>query len=217
MENSILSSLPNCLRGPEQQFQVKGLQVLKPNHPLIQDLFEQGFRTTNFGSRIWCSSYLLIEYLSKLPLAKYQNIIEVGCGWGLPAIYLKKSTNARVTVADADSNVFPYQRLLSDINKVNVDCQHVTFQELANRDLSCFDMLVGADICYSYENANDLMKLFEIFLSQPHKEIILADNGRVSFLELRDKLDTQYEVKSTEISLQLPSTYNGHILHVRNS
>lgn len=209
-----MSSIGTRLKGPDTRFAVKGLTAVKPNHPAVAELRAQGHIPQRFGSHIWLSSYLLIDYLSRFAHATtHQHILELGCGWGLPAIYAKKTFDARVTAADADANVFPFLRLLSDLNNVSIANRHSSYADLATQDLTDIDMLIGADICYSPNIADQLTALAHRLAAQGGGQLIVADCGRAPFHKLAERLTHNYNARLWDIAITKPTITSGSVLH----
>ncbi|MFT5161998.1 MAG: putative nicotinamide N-methyase [Alteromonadaceae bacterium] len=202
------------MKGNFDHFSQEGITVLKPNHDEVTKLRDAGLIPGKFGSRIWCSSYLLIHYLSTLALSKKQNVVELGCGWGLPAAYLKKKFGAKVLATDADDQVEHYQQLISRVNGVTVPFLPHSFCQLILDDLTDIDLLMGADICYSATNAKRLAELCYYYLAQGKGEIIIADSGRVPFFNLVDEMKQTFALTLSEVSIDLPTRTSGYILHL---
>lgn len=187
---------------------------MKPNHEEVTKLHDEGSIPSEFGSRIWRASYLLIHYLSNLDLTSEQNIVELGCGWGLPAVYIQKRFGAKVSATDADNQVKCYQQLISRVNSVVVPFFQRSFCQLALDDLSDIDLLVGADICYSPTNAKRLVELFHRYIAETNGEIILADSGRTPFFHLVDEMRQTFALSLNEVKIDLPTRASGYILHL---
>ncbi len=207
--------LTHSLRGPDKQFRAFGMKALKPNHPEVVSMLDAGHCPTQFGSRIWPSSYLLISYLSHLTLSDDLHVMELGCGWGLPAAYVRKRFGSKVTAADSDKQVFAFQQYISEINNVNVIGKHCSYADLCGQDLASVDLMIGADICYSSTISKDLEQLFERFALQGGKEVILTDRGRVPFTRLVERLASCYANSLTDVELSLPTSVKGHVFHIR--
>ncbi len=202
------------LRNSERQFYVHGVKALKPNHPEVISLHRQGFQPSDFGSRIWRSSYLLIDYLSGHSLRDTQWAMELGCGWGLAGTYLQKTFDIEVIATDRDADVFPFQQLVCRHNDVDMRTRHCSLSGLREHDLRDIDLMIGADICYSDNNARDIEHLCLHMTRQHGVELILADSGRAPFWDLAERLGRRYSVKMTPLTLELPTAVSGHVLHV---
>ncbi|MBN7798049.1 class I SAM-dependent methyltransferase [Parahaliea mediterranea] len=212
------------MKGPHQSFLVRDVVALKPNHARVRQLRDSGVEPRDFGSRIWRSSYLLIDYLSRQSFRRSHHALELGCGWGLPSQFLQKQFGMRVTATDADDSVRQYLELLSEVNGTEVGFRQSSFEQLCNADLDSVDTLVGADICYRPDNGRDLLALVERFLagsgrvrpgrSRPGRQVILADSGRDSFFELARQLGRRWPYQLHSLSLRLPAPVAGHVLHL---
>jgi len=208
------TALNQLMKGNTDHFYIHNIIALKPNHIEVQELKEAGHLPLEFGSRIWRSSYLLIEYLSRFSFQPEDQIVELGCGWGLPSTYLKKTFNSNVIATDFDQNVEVYQQLISSINDVNVDFERHSFSHLGKQTLKDINYLVGADICYSTSNANKLYELFVNYMNQTDGHIILSDSGRAPFFKLVDRLATLLPVTVKKITLKRPTRLTGYVLYI---
>ena len=206
-------SFTQSLRGSARQFYVHGVKALKPNHPEVAQLQREGYQPSDFGSRIWRSSYLLIDYLSDRSFEDTNDVIELGCGWGLAGTYLQKWHDVEVTATDIDADVFPYQQLLCRHNGVAMRTQQCSLSGLCRENLKQVDLMIGADICYSETNASDLESLCHRLADQGGGELILADSGRPPFHQLAEKLAHRYAVELTPTRLELPAIASGQVLH----
>lgn len=209
-----MHSVTETLKGPHKQFYVQGVKALKPNHPEVLELREQGHTPCEFGSRIWRSSYLLIHYLANYLDARIARAIELGCGWGLGGLYLQKHCGVEVAATDIDSNVFAYQELLCRHNATRVPIHHCSVQELGSWDLQPVDLLIGADICYTAEIARHIETLCLQLAHQGGGQLVLADSGRAPFLALSKHLARRYPLEMTHLTLDLPTRVSGQVLHV---
>lgn len=202
------------MKGPHQSFLVRDVVALKPNHARVRQLRASGVAPSDFGSRIWRSSYLLIDYLSRQQLAPRDHVLELGCGWGLPSQFVQKTFGARVTATDADGSVRQYLELLSEVNRTAVSFRQRRFNQLHEGDLAGVGTVIGADICYRRSGSRDLLALMNRFLSRPGRQVILADSGRDSFFELARGLARRWPYQLHTLSLQSPTRVSGHVLHI---
>lgn len=204
-----------ALKGSHTSFWMKGLTVIKPNHSAAARMIARNSHPAMTGSRIWPSSYLLVNYLSTQAFSPEQHILELGCGWGLASTYVKKYFGAKVTASDGDYQVLAFQKLLNVANDLSIDFKHHSFAELAERNLSHIDIMMGADICYSPSIALDLERLFHRFASHGGSEIILADRGRPAFSALVERLKRRFPLQVFDRYIELPTKFQGKILHIR--
>jgi predicted nicotinamide N-methyase len=202
------------MKGPHHSFVVRDVVALKPNHYRVRELRERGVEPSEFGSRIWRSSYLLVDYHSRQHFTSDDHVMEIGCGWGLPSQYLQKTFGIPVTATDGDARVGQYLALLSQENRTEVRFRQRRFSELSDSELAGVTTLVGADICYAPRQCEDLVALANRFLARPGRRVILADSGRRSFFELAERLQSRWRGNLEAISLQTPTAAQGYILHL---
>lgn len=202
------------MKGSHHSFEVFDTIALKPSHARVRALRERGPEPVDFGSRIWRSSYLLIDYLSRQALPRQERLLELGCGWGLPSQYLHKQRGLRVTATDADHRVHEYLALLNEVNDTALPFSCRSFSELGGADLAGVGTLVGADICYTSGIRRDLGTLVDLFLSRGGRQVIVADSGRDSFFDLADQLAPRWPLAVHAVSLTMPAEMRGHVLHI---
>jgi len=88
---------------------------------------------------------------------------------------------------DADSNVFPYLNTVAELNGVSTRPLVSRFEELSCEQLSCFDMLIAADICFWDELAEPVSKLVDRAVEAGVKQILIADPERAPFFVMADR------------------------------
>ena len=71
-------------------------------------------------------------------------ILEIGCGWGVTAIYCTKQFDAEVTGVDADPDVVPYLQTHAGLNEVHI-------KQLVKKD----DIIYGTYGIHPHEAKND--------------------------------------------------------------
>lgn len=195
-------------------FRVQGLTVTKPNHPEVKALRAEGHCPSHYATMIWGASYLLIDYLSRCQECHAQQAMELGCGWGLVSHYLSSVRDCDVIATDIDGQVFPFVELLGRLNRSRVDTCQASFANLRRQELSQ-QLLVGADICYNEEIAEQLELLFLHALEQGVGQILLADTGRPPFMDLAARWVWQGQAELIELSIERPTRYQGYILKIQ--
>ena len=194
---------------------IHGLKVLKANHPQMRSLKKSGHVAEIHGHRVWDSSYLIMDYLKKHPLPRRTRILEIGCGWGLLGQYCAKHFGCRVHGIDADKNVLPYLQLHADINRVRMSAEKRSFKQLTADYLSGFDLVLGADICFWDDMANELFNLMVRAKRAGVKQIILADPSRPPFHTLSDRcLEKFAQARLFDKKISRPVRLNGDMLIV---
>lgn len=190
-----------------------GVKRMTSKHPAIKKL-KRKYPTSIHGNKFWSSSYLLMDYLNDNPPKKKTRILEIGCGWGLTAIYCTKKFDVKVTGCDADEDVFPYLEAHADLNDVKIKTLHKKFEKLDVKTLSKFDMIIGGDICFWDELNDILFKLFKRANKAGVKQAIIADPQRQPFIDLCDRLDDHFTHEVWDWELPKPTPADGDILVV---
>lgn len=155
-------------------------------HPAIRRLKRTNPAQSLHGNKVWNSALLLIDYLQHHPIASHSQVLELGCGWGMAGIYCAKQLSCAVTGLDADPQVFPYLRLQAAANDVEIDALTHHFADLHEAALGQFDALIGSDICFWDEMADEVLAVIERAVTAGVKRIIIADPNRPPFLEVAE-------------------------------
>ena len=161
-------------------------------HPAIRQVKRQGNPPTIHGNKLWKSSCLLIDYMSKNPPEHTDSVIDVGCGWGIGGIWAAKTFGSRVTSMDADPNVFPYLEAVAELNGVTTDHMVARFEKLSKAKLKKFDMLIAADICFWDELVEPVFKMVDRALNAGVKHILISDPERPTFLEMAQRCQEEF-------------------------
>ena len=172
-------------RDDKRAIRTRSLVLLKPAHKEVRKLKRDAHVPSIHGHKIWNSSFLIMDYLSRNKPPKKSRFMDLGCGWGLLGIWAKKKFECKVTAVDADEDVFPYLELHANINGVsNIKTRKKRFEKLKKADLEGFHTLAGADICFWDELTPVLYKLIRRAIKAGVKRIIIADPGRDPFYQL---------------------------------
>lgn len=169
----------------KKEIQAYGLKILYSKHPSIRKI-KNNFCPALHGNKVWESSLVLIDYLSRNRLQSWVRVLEIGCGWGLSGIYCAKAYRADVTAVDKDPDVFPYLKLHADINNVEIATLKKDFNSLSKDFLQDFDVMIGADICFWDETITPLRRLIKRAVNSGIGEILIADPGRPTFGAVAD-------------------------------
>jgi predicted nicotinamide N-methyase len=190
-----------------------GVRALRARHPDIRKL-KRLHSPSTFGFRVWSSSWLLMDFFRHRGLSDGTHVMEVGCGWGLAGIYCAKMHNAVVTGVDIDPDVFPYLKMHSDINKVDVGTLNKGFDGLLAKHLEGVDVMIGADICFWDTIVDSLKSLISRALDEGVQLVVIADPGRETF----DRLGEYFAKKPGGVTLdwdvQSPHRIQGKILKI---
>jgi predicted nicotinamide N-methyase len=162
------------------------------SHPAIRRVKRRDINPSIHGNKLWKSSCLLIDYLKNNPSEHCQSVIDVGCGWGISGIWCAKTLGADVTSVDADSNVFPYLNAVAEINGVATSPLVSRFEQLSVEQLSRFDILIAADICFWDELAKPVSELVDRAVEAGVKRILIADPERAPFFVMAEHCIKQH-------------------------
>ena len=174
---------PPRRRAPQERHAF-GLTILHPSHPDVQRLQHDAAPPSLHGHKVWPTSFVLLDYLYQRGVAPQARVLDLGCGWGLVGIACAKTFQAQVTGLDADAAVFPYLQMHAQRNGVHLSMRHGTFADLAPQDLTAFDLIVGADICFWEELVDPLYQLARQGVAAGVAEILIAAPSRPPFDEL---------------------------------
>jgi predicted nicotinamide N-methyase len=157
---------------------------------------------------------LLIDYLNRKGLPDGARVIEVGCGWGLAAIYCAKQHGAEVTAIDGDAKILPYLRLHAEINEVEITALKKDFTRLRVQDFEQVDVLIGADICFWDTLVDPLRKLILRALRAGVQQVLITDPGRSPFEQLGNYFINKRNGRVFYWTAQRPRRSQGRILKI---
>lgn len=195
----------------------RGITLPNSSHPVIRKIRRQGIKPKIHGNKLWKSSLLLIDYLNRHRPAHCNNIIDVGCGWGASGIWCAKTLGAHVTAVDADPDVFPFLEASAALNGVAVTPVASTFEKLSTQQLSQFDMLIAADICFWDELVNPVFNLVNRAVKAGVKHIVIADPERPTFLEMARRCQIRHCAEIMEWRTSTPIPASGALLVLENA
>jgi predicted nicotinamide N-methyase len=155
-----------------------------------------------------------MDYFHNCALPNGLNVMDVGCGWGLAGIYLAKNHQALVTGVDCDADVFPFLRLHSEVNGVNISTVQKTFDQITAADLDQVDVMIGADICFWDDLIDPLSRLFQRALDAGVSAIAIADPGRITFDALEDHFVQKKVGHGLDWHVRRPYPIQGRILRI---
>ena len=136
---------------------------------------------------IWPSALALAKYLATNPhLVANRNVIELGCGLGLPAIVAAKCGAASITATDFHPACMPYCKANTIKNGVpHVKCRTLDWRspDPATR----YDCIIGSDLLYERPQIETLLGCIHQ-IRTPEATLILADPLRQHLQEAADQL-----------------------------
>lgn len=194
---------------------VYGVYTLKKKHKLVKRL-RKHVEPMIHGTKVWGSSYLLMDYLENNPLAPGSHVMDLGCGWGALSIYCAVRQQARVTAVDADENVFPYLKVQAALNDVKLKTKCKKFHEISRKAFARQDVVLGSDICFWDNMVAPLYKVIKRFLMTGGQQVIIADPGRETFLALAKKCKKKLGAELVEYETSYPTEIDGYLLTISN-
>jgi predicted nicotinamide N-methyase len=195
---------------------VHGLIVYKKTSKTLKKLLAEKDEPEIHGTKIWYSSFFIIDYLDRKPPSKNSSIMEIGCGWGFLSIYCAKKFQAQVIGVDADKHVFPFLNLHARANNTIVKKKVSRYENLRRKILRQQDMIVGADICFWDELVDPLYKVIKKSVDEGVSRIIIADPGRSPFLKLAKRCKNKLGAKVKEVEVHKPNYNYGYLLIIGN-
>jgi predicted nicotinamide N-methyase len=190
-----------------------GVRAFRPRHHKIREL-KRTHAASCHGFRLWPSSWLLMDFLNGQGLPKGAHVMELGCGWGLAGIFCAKNRGAEVTSVDIDPEVFPYLRMHTQLNDVEVSTMHIGFDDLISKHLKGVDVMIGADICFLDSLADSLERLICRALEEGVQLVAIADPGRTSFERLGRHFVQKMRGEVRDRSVRRPYPIEGRILRI---
>lgn len=187
------------------------------SHPSMLKLRRQGIRPTIHGNKLWKSSRLLIDYLHQEQPEHHKKVIDVGCGWGASGIWCAKTWGSKVTSVDADPDVLPFLEASAELNGVTTKLLVARFEELTTKNLSKFDMLIAADICFWDELVDPVFKMVNRAVKAGVKHIIIADPERSTFLDMAQRCEKRYGAEILAWETKSPIKARGALMVLENA
>ncbi len=199
------------------QRRFRGSIMPTSSHPEIRRVKREGNYPSIHGNKLWKSSCLIIDYLKKNPPEHADTVIDVGCGWGASGIWCAKKLGSDVTSMDADPDVFPFLEVAADLNGVTTTPLVSRFEKLTKRQLSEFDMLIAADICFWDELVDPVYKMVNRAVKAGVKQIVIADPERPTFHEMAARCIDRHYAEVIEWETRSPIKAHGALLVIQNA
>lgn len=199
------------------QRRFRGTIMPTASHPDIRKVKREGNYPSIHGNKLWKSSCLVIDYLKQNPPEHANSVIDVGCGWGASGIWCAKKLGSDVTSMDADPDVFPFLEVAADLNGVVTTPLVSRFEELTKRQLSQFDLLIAADICFWDELVDPVYKMVNRAVKAGVKQIVIADPERPTFHEMAARCVDKHCAELIEWETRSPIKAHGALLVIQNA
>jgi predicted nicotinamide N-methyase len=202
---------------PQTGHRFRGVTLPTSSHPLIRQVRRQGTYPSIHGNKLWKSSRLLIDYLNKNRPTHCSNVIDVGCGWGISGIWCAKTLGSQVTSVDADPDVFPFLEASASLNGVTTTPLVSSFEKLSTRQLSRFDMLIAADICFWDELVDPVFNMINRAVKAGVKHIVIADPERSTFFDMARRCEARHCAEIIEWQTHSPIKARGALMVLENA
>ena len=203
---------------PQRIVERKFRGVIMPTsaHKSIRRVKRAGHKPVIHGTKLWRSSFLVIDYLHKNPPIDVKTVLDAGCGWGISGIWCAKKLRSTVTSMDADPAVFPYLSAVAELNNVSTTSLVNRFEKLKKAELSTIDMLLAADICFWNKLVKPINKMIDMAIDTGVKQIIMADPKRPTFYDMAEKALHKHGGELINWSLNGKVEANGVLLVIDN-
>ena len=196
-----------------RELRAHGIRVLLSHHPAIRRLKRESVPSMH-GNRVWSSSWLLMDFLTRTGLPRGVRVLEAGCGWGLAGVYCARRHQARVTGVDRDGDVLPFLRVHAEINRVEIAELRRDFTRITTDVLRGFDLLIAADVCFWDELVGPIRNLILRALRAGVRSVLIADPGRSPFDALGEIMVRTKGGEVLEWTTRHPRRIRGRILRV---
>lgn len=201
-------------RVTERKF--RGVTLPTAGHKVIRRVKRDGHEPSIHGTKLWRSSFLIMDYLHKHPPEAADNILDAGCGWGITGIWCARKFGASVVSLDADPAVFPYLNAVAELNNVTTTPMVRRFEQLKKSQLASFDLLVAADVCFWDELVKPVGKLIDRAIDAGVGQIVIADPERPTFHEMAEKAISRHGGDLIHWSIKGKLKATGALLVINN-
>lgn len=194
------------------EIRTRGITILQKSHPDIRRLRREAHIPSIHGNKVWNSSFVVMDYLKRHRPPEGSRHMDIGCGWGVLAVYSAKRLGLDVTAVDADPDVFPYLDLHAERNGVTITTRRARFERLTRQQMQGVHTITGADVCFWDELTPVLFKLIRRALSAGVQQIIIADPGRAPFYALAEQCIERFDARLEERRTSTPRPASADLL-----
>lgn len=205
--------MPELIAPPQKNtIGAYGIWLFNEKHPQIKKIKKEVSPSVH-GDRHWDSSYLIMDYFTQNAPKKKMRVLDVGCGWGPTSIFFA-SKGCKVTGMDIDKDVFAFLDAQAEFNGVKVSKLTCAMKDMKKKDLANFDVIVGGDICFWDELADEWFAMLKRAAQAGVKKVVLADPGRSPFLALIDKCEKRWPTELLMWYALEPKKFTGSLMIV---
>ncbi len=203
-------------KGRVTERKYRGVVMPTASHKTIRAVKRAGHEPSIHGTKLWRSSFLIMDYLHKNPPEKAGTVLDAGCGWGITGIWFAKRFGSQVISMDADPDVFPYLDAVAALNKVSTTPLVGRFEKLKRKQLAPIDLLVAADICFWDDLVKPVGKMIDKAIDAGVGQIVIADPERPTFHEMAEKAVRRHGGEVINWSLKGKLKATGAMLLINN-
>ena len=163
-----------------------------------------------YWTELWPSAKGLAQYLfDNKHLAAGKNILELGCGLGLPSLLSAKWGAQKVTATDlidaALDHVLQNARM-NEINMDNFETRVLDWTKVLPDSMMDYDLILAADIVYEKRFVNHFVDLIrKLILNAKPITLLLAEPGRDVASDLIKTLSGFPYVELNKTTIQVES------------
>ena len=143
-------------------------------------------------AKIWPASWVLADYLAKMPVASSKKFLEIGGGTGLVSI-VAATFGHNITLTESNPDALQFASANALVN----GCPQLPIRQLDwNRPQlkDPVDFIVASEVTYKKEDWQPLLSLFEHCL-RPDGEVLLAGEMRRVSKEIYQQLATDFNLR----------------------
>jgi predicted nicotinamide N-methyase len=155
---------------------------------------------------MWEAGIGLSQSLTR-EMCEGKKILEIGCGLALPS-FVATRFGGNVIATDFHADVPLFLELNQEKNKINFNYQVMNWRneiERTKTSLGLFDLVIGSDILYESQHADQVAEALIAFL-RPGGTILLSDPGRAyvqKFISAMQKLGYPEKFTTQKVSAKL--------------
>jgi len=164
-----------------------------------------------FWVKIWEASIVLADHLIRMDLLKGKEILEIGAGMGVTALFLG-AFGHKVTVTDHEEDALELLRMNvkhNSLNNVSVKKLDWNKPNLTRK----YDIICGSELIYKEDSINPILNLFQRCL-QPRGTVFLAhDLSRMCMIKFIGKVPGRFEIENVVKTLRQGDNHHKVLIH----
>jgi len=144
-------------------------------------------------AKIWPASWVLADYLARMPVVSSQKILEIGGGTGLVSI-VGAAFGHDITLTESNPDALQFASANALVN----GCPQLPIRQLdwiRPQLKDTVDFIVASEVTYKKEDLQPLLSLFERCLS-PAGEVLLAGEMRRVSKDFYQQLETGFNIRA---------------------